>query len=242
MAMAKTLAEDRRRAEEEEEQAASPKRVLRLTILCIVLLLAGFFTYTGVKGFANPLPLQGDFASVELAVQTTKPTAAQLKDASWQANFPIEIAATFDQDMDNDAMYQITVPAKYAGKRYAFMVKGSARIDHVSRTIPEPPVQAKPVTCTYSLKGYPSSTGPCELITGTFPAGANTSMSADDTCGWGGWSPGSDADNAVEIEFDGPSHITTASDWAYQQYSLPSLVGEQSNSYLSRWNGVPPAG
>ena len=239
-----------RELEEEERQeqggATRPGRVLRLVALCLAFFsLAGFLTYTAVEGFADPLAVPTGSDYVALAVQTPQPTPAQLQ--AWPtSNLPISISATFDQDDDNYASYEVTAPAKYAGRRYVLMLAGTARIDQPSRLGDEPPLQARSLTCTYQVQGLPQrSTSPCQLISGTFPAEADVYMqdSGDGEVVGGG---GGSAPDAVEIAIGGVSHITTGSNWAYQEYSLPSVDGWQpgyeTGSYLQQWNGVPLGG
>lgn len=237
--------------EEEEKHAAKPWRVLRLTLLCVILLgLAGFLTYTGVKGFADPLASPTGADSIGFAVQVSTPTAAQVQ-AGPPDSIPMYLWATYSPADGKDTDYQITVPAKYAGKRYVLLLAGTARIDQPSApTLPfvhDPPLQSRSTNCTYPLLGMPQITRiteQCQLITGRFPAEANTYMPDADSCQLGaGGSVGSWTPNAVMVEFVGTSQVTTASDWAYQQYSLPDIAGlvEPAN-YLARWNGIPLAG
>jgi len=43
----------------------------------------------------------------------------------------------------------------------------------------------------------------------------------------------------IEVDIGGLSDIRTSATWAYQIYTLPSLIGSSSvNSYISHWNGI----
>jgi hypothetical protein len=227
--------------EEEEQGAVKPWRVLRLALLCVVfLVLAGSLTYFGVEGSANPSAVPTGVDSIALAVQ-----------ASPTADIPAYVSATFTQDDDDDATYQVIVPAKYAGDRYVLLLLGTARIDRPGTpSFLDPPFQSRLSQCRFRQQltagGWviPDSavSEPCQLITGRFPAEANADMPLANSCHLGaGESFGSH--NAVQIGISGPSHIATASNWTYQQYSLPDEVSEVlPGTYLDQWGTIPLGG
>jgi flavin-binding protein dodecin len=224
---------------EEDEQRGATGRVIRLTVLCaVVLLLAAFFTYNGLKGFANPLAVPSGSDSIEFAVQVPQPSQRALQQPAPATEFIVY--ASFNQDDDNFAEYQVFAPSQDAGKKYVLMLQGSARVDHPTGMIPEPGFRSTLSDCDYVLNEIEPATGPCELIKGTFPDMANAEMPADAAnCDEGSSDEiGNSSDRAVEIDLGGTSHILTSSDWAYQTYTLPSFTGLAADAYLNRWNGV----
>jgi hypothetical protein len=84
-----------------------------------------------LKGFANPLASQAGADSIGFAVQVSTPTAAQVQ-AGPPDSIPMYLWATYTQADGNDTDYQITVPAKYAGKRYVLLLAGTARVGQPS--------------------------------------------------------------------------------------------------------------
>jgi hypothetical protein len=232
--------------EQEEDRSARPARVLRLGALCAgLLLLAGGLTYTGVKGFANPLAVSSGQDSIALAVRVPTPTFAQQGQADPSAGSAY-IYATFGQN--NDATdYEILVPAKDAGQQYALMLMGTALLDHPTDYYAS--FQSRLTTCTTTAAGW---SGPpqqqCQLITGRFPSKANGYLPGPDVnrCQGEGYfnTPVAKAPNAVEMNFQGRSQLSTALSWAYQQYYLPGMTAWDSgvSGYQDSLNGISLAG
>lgn len=229
---------------EDEESAGAGARTLRLTGACaVLLLLAGFFTYFGVIGVANPLALPSLSDSADFAVQGSAPTAKVQNDSP---AVPLQIFATFDQDDHDYADYELVAPAAYAGKKYAIVLEGNARIDEPASLMSQPPFSSKSVNCKYPAGYTPTSTSPCQLIIGTFPKltgfGAGEEMSAPGECSQNGKFGASWTNKYVEISIAGASHMRTNSNWAYDSYSLPSLVSMGWGSSVDQWYGISLGG
>jgi hypothetical protein len=224
--------------EQADHDDTTARRVRWLSLLCFLLIiLAACFTYVGVKGFANPLAIS-TYSSVQVAVQSSGTSTPANR--AFLPNLKVSIAAFIISDDRNSADYQVIVPSQYAGKRYVLLLEGAARIDAPDAMIAEPAFHSAPVTCEYPIPGIPTQTGPCQLITGTFPARANATMPAGSSC------PSSSAyqlpGDAVEIDIAGSSHVAFSLDWAHEGYDLPSLYTQSVNQDVDRWNGISLGG
>lgn len=225
--------------EQADDDDATVGRVRWLALFCAVLVcLAACFTYVGVKGFANPVAIPFTRSSVQVAVQASGTSTPA--DGAFLPDLRISIAAFIIPDDRNSADYQVIVPSRYAGKRYVLLLQGGARIDGPDAMIAEPAFHSASVTCEYPLKGIPTQTGPCQLITGTFPARANATMPTGSSC------PSASASqlsgDAVEIDIAGSSHVASSLDWAHEGYDLPSIYTQSVNQDLNQWNGISLGG
>lgn len=230
--------------EKDEHRAAKPWRVLRLVALSFgLLLLAGVFTYTGVKGFANPLAMSSGLDSVSLAVRVPTPTADQLSTFGWTPISSV-ISATFDEDLDT-ASYFVAMSAEYAGEQFALVLEGTARIDQpfLNSAFPIASFRSQLSPCTGLLNGF-GSTSQCQIITGRFPSKASglLPVAAAEKCGK---SPNESQKtySVVAFEINGTPQPSISLDWAYQQYSLPGIdSGSPFSSYATRTGSSYAAG
>jgi hypothetical protein len=102
---------------EEFDDDARVGRVLRLAIFCAAfVILAGFFTYSGVKGFASPISIPSTHGSVEVGLQASGVPVPAAGDGP--ASLPVYVDADFLPEVSNYVEYHVIVPSEYAGKRY----------------------------------------------------------------------------------------------------------------------------
>jgi hypothetical protein len=91
----------------------------------------------------------------------------------------------------------------------------------------------------------PLPTELCQLIMGAFRSKANAFMPTVSSCQVRATDLSMSATyNAVQVTFFGSPHIAIASNWAYQQYALPSMQGLAPGvrGYNNRWNGITLSG
>ena len=232
------------RESQEAESAGLTRRTVGLTVFCLGLLAAaGICTSYAVMAFADPIALPAGFNSVELVVQAPKPTSLPLENSAPNVKFYV-YQTFYSQDGRDYAAYEVLAPAKEAGKKYVLMLEGSARLGAPSEIDGTPAVRSNSVTFSYSSAYYVTpTTGPCQLVRGTFPVtlngGAAKGNPLPDSCDGTGGSPWKRSDDDVGIEIIGKSHLVTSASWAYQTYSLPGFTGSliDRDAYLNSWAG-----
>lgn len=223
------------RAIESVEEDATAGRTLRLAAVCVgFLLCAGFLTAAGADAFADPAAISVGFDSVTLAVAVPRPSQSALYEPS--SSIDIYVDAFFEQNANDYAEYYISVPAGFAGRKFILLLEGSARISD-PKAIGGGVIESRSVECHYGIEAA-EATGPCQLISGRIgnqhPI-VTTGIPCLDEKSFFGLTDY----RHVTVDVGGYSHIRTSATWAYQSYTLPSLTGDNSDSYLSGWAGIP---